>query len=110
LFADAGTVLPPAFGVTEPTPGADAGFHIYNGDGTGVDIVTVRLNGEVMLDNVVVPTSYTLNLDCTGTHTPLIEGGPTFNIYVAPDGNTIASIATDPGNYPSRIEVRVAKE
>lgn len=25
LFADKGTILPPAFGVTAPTPGADAG-------------------------------------------------------------------------------------
>ena len=35
LFAASGTILPPAFGVTEPTPGADAGYHVFNGDGTG---------------------------------------------------------------------------
>src|SRR6059036_723585 len=35
LFADKGTILPPAFGVTAPTPGSDAGFHLFNGDGTG---------------------------------------------------------------------------
>src|SRR5687767_15948537 len=35
LFATYGMLLPPAFGVTEPTPGASAGFHIFNGDGTG---------------------------------------------------------------------------
>ena len=40
LVAEKGTILPPAFGVTGPTPGANAGFHIFNGDGTGTDIVT----------------------------------------------------------------------
>ena len=40
LFAQQAMLLPPAFGITEPTPGADAGFHIFNGDGTGTDIVT----------------------------------------------------------------------
>jgi hypothetical protein len=31
LFAHSATLLPPAFGVTEPTPGHAAGFHIFNG-------------------------------------------------------------------------------
>ena len=66
LFADKGTILPPAFGVTGPTPGANAGFHIFNGDGTGTDIVTLRVNGVTVLRNAVVPTSYTVNADCTG--------------------------------------------
>src|SRR5690242_17453087 len=39
LFANSGVLLPPAFGVTEATPAADAGFHLFNGDGTGTDIV-----------------------------------------------------------------------
>jgi hypothetical protein len=110
LFAHAGPVLPPMFGVAESTPGADAGFHIYNGDGTGTDIVTVRLNGEIVLDTVTVPTSYTINPDCTGTHSVLIEDGPTFDIYVAPNGEALAFIATDPGNYPSAIDIRVGSK
>ena len=32
LYADKGTVLPPAFGVTGPAVGANAGFHLFNGD------------------------------------------------------------------------------
>ena len=43
LFATSGTLLPPAFGVTEPTPGASNGFEIFNGDGTGTGIVTLRV-------------------------------------------------------------------
>ena len=51
LFATYGTILPPAFGVKEPTPGASVGFHIFNGDGTGTDIVTVRVGSEIVLKN-----------------------------------------------------------
>ncbi len=108
LFADKGTILPPAFGVTGPTPGADAGFHLFNGDGTGTDTVTLRVNNVTVLKNVVVPISYTVNADCTGTITVLIPGGPSFAIFIAPDGESIATIATDPGNYVSSIDRRVS--
>jgi hypothetical protein len=108
LFADKGTILPPAFGVTEPTPGADAGFHLFNGDGTGTDIVTFRLGGITVLENEVVPISYTVNADCTGTLTVL--NGPSFGIFIAPNGEAIASIATDPGNYVSDIARRVSRK
>ena len=108
LVADKGTILPPAFGVTAPTPGANAGFHLFNGDGTGTDIVTARVNGVTVLKNQVVPISYTVNADCTGTLTVLIPGGPTFGIFIAPNGEAIATIATDPGNYVSSIDRRVS--
>lgn len=39
LFTDAGPLLPPALGMTESTPATNAGFYIFNGDGTGIDIV-----------------------------------------------------------------------
>jgi hypothetical protein len=107
LFATSGTILPPAFGVTEPTPGASAGFNIFNGDGTGTAIVTVRVNGLIVLDNFVAPTSYTVDADCTGTVT-VAPPGPTFNIYIAPNGKAMATIATDPGNYVSSIDPRVS--
>ena len=108
LVADKGTMLPPAFGVTVPTPGANAGFHLFNGDGTGTDIVTLRVNGVTVLKNAVVPISYTVNADCTGTITTLVPGGPHFDIFVAPSGDAIASIAADPGNYVSSIDRRVS--
>jgi len=108
LFANSGTALPPAFGVTVPTPAADAGFHIFNGDGTGTDVVTVRVNGAIVLENVVVPISYTVNANCTATYTVLIDDGPTFGIFIAPNGQEIATISTDPGNYVSSIDPRVS--
>jgi hypothetical protein len=107
LFATSGTILPPAFGVTEPTPGASAGFNIFHGDGAGTAIVTVRVNGLIVLDNFVTPTSYTVDADCTGTVT-VAPPGPTFNIYIAPNGKAMATIATDPGNYVSSIDPRVS--
>ena len=111
LFAGSGTLLPPAFGVTEPTPGADAGFHIFNGDGTGTDIVTFRVNGVTVLENEVVPISYTVNADCTGSYTVDIPGGgPSCGIFIAPDGESIATIAADPGNYVSNIGRRVSRQ
>src|SRR6266850_7549228 len=58
LFAFSTTLLPPAFGVTQPTPSHAAGFNILNGDGTGTDTVTLSIGGHVVLENAVVPTSY----------------------------------------------------
>src|SRR6266567_266868 len=55
LFAWSGTVLPPAFGATQETAGGSAGYHTFNGDGTGTDTVTVRVGAQIVLENVVVP-------------------------------------------------------
>jgi len=108
LFADAGTLYPPAFGVAQPTPAANAGFHLFNGDGTGTDTVTFRVGGAIVLENIVAPTSYTVNADCTGTLS--VFGGPSFGMFVSPDGEAVVSIATDPGNYVSSIDRRVSRK
>lgn len=111
LFADSGTILPPAFGVTEPTPGADAGIHTFNGDGTGSDLVTVRVGSQVFLENVTVPITYTVNADCTGEYRVQIDNGPAFDLFVAPKGDTVVMISTEPpGNYVSGIDQRVSNK
>jgi hypothetical protein len=110
LFATTGLLVPPGFGVTEQTPAQSAGFHIFNGDGTGKDIVTFRVNGETILEKVEVPLTYTVNADCTGDYTVDIENGPTFGLYVAPNGDHVALISTNPGNYVSTIDPRVASK
>ena len=108
LFADTGTLLPPAFGVTVPTPASDAGSNIFNGDGTGTATVTVRIGTTVVLENFVTPFTYTVNADCTGSQ--IVTNGPTFGLFIAPDGDEFAAIATDPpGNFPSSIHRRVAR-
>jgi len=107
LFALHGTLLPPAFGVTEPTPSDAAGFVIFNGDGTGRHIVTFRLGGETVLENEVGLLSYTVNADCTGSLTE--TNGPSFGLFIAPDGESFAEISTAPqGNEVSGIARRVS--
>ena len=101
LFAQSGTLLPPAFGVTEPSLDTSAGYHIFNGDGTGKDFVTFSVNGIVVPVTSPIPVTYTLNSDCTGTYT-VLNGGPSFDIFVSPNGDEITSIATaPPGNASS---------
>ena len=108
LFALHGTLLPPAFGIAEPTPSDAAGFHIFNGDGTGTDIVTFRLGGVTQLENAVAPFSYTVHADCTGSYT--VTNGPSFGIFIAPNGESIATISTaPPGNEVSGISPRVSR-
>ena len=110
LFAFSATLLPPAFGVTQPTPSNAAGFNILNGDGTGSDTVTLTIGGHIALQNVVVPTSYTVDADCTGVLTVLVPNGPSFDLFIAPDGEQFASIATGPpGNGGSDISRRVSR-
>ena len=97
LFAGAGTLFPPAFGVTEESVDNVAGFHIFNGDGTGQDFVTFTVNGVDQHVPSPDPLTYTLNSDCTGTYT-VLDGGPSFDIFVSPNGEELAVIATGPGN------------
>src|SRR5262249_30826991 len=108
LFSLTGTLLPPAFGVTEPTPSAAAGFHIFNGDGTGKDIVTFRACGNTVLLNEEAPFAYTVDADCTGSIT-VAHPGPCFSIFIAPDGQSFAEISTAPqGNQVSDVSRKVA--
>jgi len=106
LFADAGTLLPPV--VPQPTLSAYAGFHVFNGDGTGTDVITGRVGGQIVLENVASPISYSVNADCTGSLTVL--GGPTFSLFIATDGESIATIATGPGSYGANISRRTSRK
>jgi len=95
LFAGAGTLFPPAFGVTEESVGNAAGYHIFNGDGTGQEYVTFTVNGVDQHVPSPDPLTYTLNSDCTGTYT-VLHGGPSFDIFVSPNGEELAVTATGP--------------
>jgi hypothetical protein len=95
LFGGIATLLPPA--VEQQSLLAVAGYHTFNGDGTGTDIVTVTINGAVVLENFVVPISYTVNPDCSGTYTvPISE--ETFGLFIAPHGEELMVIGTTPGS------------
>jgi hypothetical protein len=54
LFGGTATLFPPAFGVTKQSIATSAGFHIFNGDGTGTDFITFVVNG--MNQNVPRPS------------------------------------------------------
>jgi hypothetical protein len=114
LFSQPGMALPPFFPeITEPTPINAAGFLIFNGDGTGQSIVTVRVGGETILENAHIPFSYTVNADCTGSYTTQVPQGPSpsFGLFIAPDGESIAVITTGPdGNQASDISRRVSRK
>jgi hypothetical protein len=107
LFALHGTLLPPVFGITEPTQSDAVGMHIFNGDGTGKDILTFRLGGQTVFENQVFPLSYTVNPDCTGSFS--VTDGPSFGMFIAPNGESFAEISTaPPGNEVSDISRRVS--
>ena len=95
LFAESGTLFPPAFGVTKQSIGNSAGFHIFNGYGTGTDFVTFSVNGIDQHVPSPIAITYTLNPDCTRTLS--VQNGPNHNIFVAIDGSSLTSINTDPG-------------
>jgi hypothetical protein len=64
--------------------------------------VTLTINGiDQNVPSPVVDLTYTLNSDCTGTYT-VLNGGPSFDIFVSPNGDEMTSIATEPqGNAVS---------
>jgi hypothetical protein len=115
LFGSFATLLPPA--VPQQSLLAVAGCHIFNGDGTGTDIVTAIINGESVEKNAgenpdrsEYDITYTVNPDCSGTYT-VPAAGASFGLYIAPNGEELMVIGTNPGDIlvqgPSR---RVARE
>jgi hypothetical protein len=73
-----------------------AGYHIFNGDGTGIDVVTGSINGVSVLNNNKFDITYTINPDCSGTYTVLADG-VSFGLFIAPDGEELIVIGTDRG-------------
>ena len=99
LFAGSRMLLPPA--VPSPLTINSAGFHIFNGDGTGTDFVTFSLNGADQNVPSPVALTYTLNHDCTGTYS-VPSANLHFDIFVAVDGSALTVIQTDSGAADSQ--------
>jgi len=56
-----------------------------------------------------VPITYTVNADGTGTYTVLVPNGPSFDMFIAPNGDAVSVIATGPpGNSVSSVDRRVS--
>lgn len=102
LFSQHSTILPPAFGVEEPTPATSAGIQLLNGDGTGTVIFTFRIGGATVgEENHVSAATYTVNPNCTGSLTLFQDSDEfeelvTFGLFIAPNGEEIVHIATAP--------------
>ena len=73
----------------------------FNGDGTlSVPAATRSLNGVIARSPAGGTGSYTVEAGCTGTIA--FDGGPSFDIFVSPNGDEMTSIATGPaGNAGS---------
>ena len=60
-------------------------------------------------ENLVVPLHYTVNPNCTGSYT--VPDGPSFDLFIAPNGDAISVISTaPPGNNVSTIDQRVSSK
>jgi hypothetical protein len=101
LFGGIATLLPPA--VPQQSLLAVAGYHIFNGDGTGTDVVTASVNGVSVENNFgnhpdrsKYDITYTVNPDCSGTYT-VPAAGVSFGMFIAPDGAELIVIGTAPG-------------
>jgi hypothetical protein len=114
LFGGISTVLPPA--VSQQSLFAVAGYHIFNGDGTGTDIVTAIINGESVEKNAgenpdrsEYDITYTVNPDCSGTYT-VPAAGISFGLYIAPHGEELMVIGTTPGDVSVGPSRRVSRK
>jgi len=100
LFGGIATLVPPASGGQALL--AVAGYHVFNGDGTGKDFVAASINGQSIErqfsepDRSVFDITYTVNQDCSGTYTVLGDGA-SFGLFVAPDGEEVIVFGTTPG-------------
>jgi hypothetical protein len=97
-----GQYLVSANGFQGGLPTAAAGYSIYNGNGTGEDHVTFTVGGSVVVPQLTIPFTYTLNPDCTGTRSVNPSGtppGPVFDIFVASDGSALTEIAIAPPGF-----------
>jgi hypothetical protein len=107
LYAVTGTDFPPR--VAQESVGARVGFRIFNGDGTGTTIATASLNGVIIAADTHSDLSYTVNADCTGT-LDVLSVGAHMEIFIAPNGDEMTVIATDPGVSEAYSSRRVGRE
>ena len=71
--------------------------------------MTFNIGGFTALDNAVIPFQYTVNADCTGSYS--LQGGLSFDLFIAPDGEEFTSILTAPlGSVLTTIDRRVPRK
>lgn len=76
----------------------------YDGQGNSIATVTLSVNGTIH-SGVTVTGTYTVNSDCTGSHTE--SNGSHYDFVVTTEGNTASWIEVDSGTVVSGTEVRL---
>jgi|SRR5690348_8070226 hypothetical protein len=100
LVAGSGTIV----GVG---PISAVGEVTFDGRGNSIATYTASVNGMIHKD-VTVTGAYTVNPDCTASHAE--SDGSHYHYVVAPDGNTVTWIETDPGTVVSGTEARLKSQ
>ena len=85
-------------------PFAASGYEVYDGHGHVKDTVSFSVNGKITRHQRLAGT-YTVNADCTGTAT--YADGTHGDLFIAPDGSTMATFSPDPGSVAANYEPRV---
>ena len=85
-------------------PFAASGYEVYDGRGHVRDVVSFSVNGKITRRQHLTGT-YTVNADCTGTAT--YADGTHGDLFIAPDGSTMATFSPDPGSVAANYEPRV---
>jgi hypothetical protein len=77
---------------------AVAGIQVFDGRGHAHGFYSQSLNGQI-LRRVSFTATYTLNSDCTGTHTATDATGAVYHTdqYSLPSGTRVTFLGTDPG-------------
>jgi hypothetical protein len=86
------------------------GKDVFYGNGKFDSLATLSIGGTIV-PNVAAPGTYTVNSDCTGTAIIHMTAAPDvrLDLFVAPDGDQIFEIETDPGTVLSGPSPRVAR-
>ena len=89
-----------------PQPKAIVEVIAFNGDGTlEVSAATVSVNG-VIIRSLPSFGTYTVEDGCSGA---IMLNGPTFDIFLSPDGDVISMIQTNPNTVFQGVATRRSK-
>lgn len=107
IFSDTGVTIVGS----KQIPFADAGQETYDGNGHVRGVSTQSINGKISR-LVTYSGTYTVTSQCIGTYTVTDTTGFTshFDQFIAPDGNKITYVETDPGTVSAAplLETRVS--
>ena len=99
LFATNGFIV----GGKGKGPFAAGGYEVHDGHGHTRQIVSYSIDGKITRFERGTG-KVTVNADCTGT--AVYTDGTHYDLFVAPDGSTIAFFQTDPGTVSAGFEPR----